>query len=117
MQGQDSHTDLGTVRIHKNVVASISSLAANEIEGVKKIGGSLKSSLLEAIGKNSLSSIKVEFDKNDEIKVDIPIVIKYGYNVPDTCGKIQENVRSALEKMTSLSVKEINISVQAIERG
>jgi uncharacterized alkaline shock family protein YloU len=117
MQTEESRNDLGAVRIHKNVVASIASLAVLDIEGVKRVGGDLKSGLLELIGRKSDSAIRVEFTKSDEVKVDIPIVIKYGYHIPDVAGRAQESVRSALEKMTSLSIRDININVQAIERG
>lgn len=114
---EGSRTDLGVVRIHKNVIASIASLAATEIEGVKRVGGDFKSGILELIGKKALGAIKVEIDKHDEVKVEIPLVIKYDFNIPDICGRVQENVRQALEKMTNLSIKDINVNVQAIERG
>lgn len=114
---EESRTELGTVRIHKNVIASIASLAAAEIEGVKRIGGDFKSGVLGLIGKKAIFAIKVSFDKNEEVKVDIPLVIKYGFNIPDIANGVQENVRSALEKMTNLSIKDININVQGIERG
>jgi len=117
MYRDESRTDLGTIRIHKKVIASISSLAAVEIEGVKRVGGDFKSGVLELIGKKILSAINVEINKNDEVKVEIPLVIKYGYNIPDIANKVQENVRNSLEKMTNLSIKDININVQGIERG
>ena len=117
MHKEESQTDLGNIRIHKNVVASIASLAAVEIDGVKRIGANLKSGILELIGKKGLTAIKVEIDKNEEIKVEVPLVIKYGYNIPDIANKVQENVRNALEKMTNLSIRYININVQSIERG
>lgn len=116
MGREESLTDLGAVRIHKNVIASISQLAAMEIEGVKRIGGDFKSGLMELIGKKSGMAIKVEFDKNGDVRVDIPVIIKYESNIPDIANRIQENVRQALEKMTNLSIKDININVQSIEK-
>jgi uncharacterized alkaline shock family protein YloU len=114
---QDSRTDLGAVRIHKNVIASIASLAALEIEGVKRVGGTLKSGIMELLGRKSSAAIKVEIDKHDEVKIDLPLVIKYNFNIPEVADRVQQNVREALEKMTNLSIKDININVQAIERG
>ena len=116
MRKEESRTDFGIIRIHKNVIASIASIATIEVEGVKRIGGDFKSGILELIGKKALSVIKVEIDKNEEVKLEIPIVIKYGFNIPEIANKIQENVRNALEKMTNLSIKDININVQSIER-
>jgi uncharacterized alkaline shock family protein YloU len=115
MRKEESRTELGTVRIHKKVIASIASLATGEIEGVKRVGGDFKSGVLELMGKGSLAAIKVEIDKNEEVKVEIPLVIKYGFNIPDIANKVQENVRNALEKMTNLSIKDIDINVQGIE--
>jgi uncharacterized alkaline shock family protein YloU len=117
MNKEESRTDLGLVRIHRNVIASIATVASTEVEGVKRVGTSLKSGVLEMIGKKSYSAIGVEFDKNGEVKVEIPLVIKYGYNIPDVADKVQENIRTALEKMTNLTIKDININIQAIERG
>lgn len=117
MRKEGSQTDLGNIRIHKNVVASIASIAAVEIEGVKRIGGDFRSGILELIGKKSLMAIKVDFEKNDEIRLEVPLVIKYGFNIPDIANRVQENIRSALEKMTNLSIKYINVNIQSIERG
>lgn len=117
MNRDESRNELGVLRIHKNVISSISSIAATEIEGVKRVGRDLKSGLFEAISQKYFSAIKVDISKNEEVKVEIPLIIKYGYNIPDIAGRVQENVRQALEKMSSLCIKDINVNVQGIERG
>lgn len=117
MQKDESRTELGTVRIYKNVIASIAAISALEIEGVKRIGGDLKSAILDSLGRKTVSAIKVDFDKANYVKLEIPLIIKYGFNIPDIASRVQENIRNALEKMTSLSIKDININVQGIERG
>jgi len=117
MKSEETRNELGVVRIHKNVIASIAAIAAAEIEGVKRVGGGLKNGLLELVGQKSQAAIKVDISRNEEVRVDIPLVIKYGYNIPDIAGRVQENVRSALDKMSNLSIKDINVNVQGIERG
>lgn len=117
MHTDESRTELGTIKIHKNVIASIATLAASEIEGVKRVGGNFKSGIVELIGKKILSAIHVEINKNEEVRVEIPLVIKYGYNIPDVANRAQESVRNSLEKMTNLLIKDIDISVQGIEKG
>ena len=109
-------TDLGAIKIHKNAIASITSIACGEIEGVKRVGGNLKSSLFAAFGKKTYCAIKVEINKTGEVRVEIPLIIKYGYNIPDIANKVQENVRQELEKMTNLTVKDIDIKVRGIEK-
>jgi uncharacterized alkaline shock family protein YloU len=117
MRKDESRTDLGMVRIHKNVVASIAAIAATDIEGVRRIGGDFKSGVLELISKKVLPNIKVDIDKNEEVRLEIPLVITYGYHIPEVANKVQESVRAALEKMTTISIREININVQGIEKG
>lgn len=63
------------------------------------------------------TAIKVEITKQEEVTVAVPLIIKYGYNIPDVANRVQESVRVALEKMSNLSIKEINVNVQGIERG
>ena len=111
----DSRTDLGLIRIHNNAIAQTASIASLEIEGVKRVGKNLKSNIMEFFGKKGTTAIKVEINKNEEVKVGIPLIIKYGFNIPEVSNKVQENVRQSLEKMTNLSIKEVDINVLGIE--
>lgn len=117
MHREETRTDFGLIKIHKNVIASIASLAASEIDGVKRVGSSCKSGIIDFIAKKTLPAIKVEIDKNEEVKLEIPLIIKYDFNIPEISAKVQESVRTALERMTSLSIRDIDINVQGIERG
>ncbi len=116
MNNEESRTDLGSIRIHKDVIASIASLASLEVEGVKKIGGDLKASVYELLGKKQQRGINVEIDRNDEVILSVPLIVKYGYNVTDIARNVQENIQQSLEKMTNLTIKEINVNVQKIEK-
>ncbi|MFH1578087.1 MAG: Asp23/Gls24 family envelope stress response protein [Candidatus Omnitrophota bacterium] len=116
MKNEESRTELGSIRIHKDVIASIASLASLETEGVKKIGGDFKASVYELLGKKPQKGINIEIDRNDEVILNIPLVIKYGYNITEVARKVQENIQQSLEKMSNLTIKEINVKVQKIER-
>ena len=111
-------TDLGKIRIHKKVIASIASIATCEINGVERIGGDLKSGLYDLIGKKGSSTgITVEFDKNGDVTINVPVVIKYGYNLPEIAIKVQENIRISIEKMTDLTIKDIDVDIQSVEKN
>ncbi len=110
--------ELGAVKIHKNVIASISSIAALEIEGVTRIGKSSPAcGIIELFGFKSIGVIKVEFNKNGEIRLVVPLVIKYGCHIPDLAEKVQDNIRHALEKMLDKSPRDIHISILGVEKG
>jgi len=117
MNRDESRNELGVLRIHKNVISSIASIAATEIEGVKRVGRSKQNGLVELLENKFFSVIKVEINKHEEVKIQIPLIIKYGYNIPEIANRVQENARLALERMSNLSIKEINVNVQGIERG
>ncbi|MFC1709414.1 Asp23/Gls24 family envelope stress response protein [Candidatus Omnitrophota bacterium] len=113
---ENTQTDLGEVKIHKSVIASIATETTKQIPGIIKIGKNLKASFLEFLGKKD-SAIKIEFDKNGEAIITIPIVVKYGYSIPEIASKIQEDVKLAVESATSILIKDINVNIQQIEKS
>ena len=48
------------------------------------------------------------------VHVDLAVVLEYGYNIPATCQKVQNRVRSAIENMTALEVVNINIRIAGV---
>lgn len=118
MNREESRTEFGLVKIHKKAISSITSIAACEIDGVKGLGSDMRRFIFEFIGRDrQTGGIKVDIDSNGEVKIDIPLVVKYGYSIPDVASQVQENVRRSLEKTTNLVIKDININIQGIERG
>jgi uncharacterized alkaline shock family protein YloU len=111
----ESQTDIGSINLHKDAITSIALIAATETEGVKGVDKDLQSMLLEFTGYRR-RAIHVSINKNDQVSLSIPLIIKYGYNIPDIAYKCQENVRNALEKSTNLSVKDINIIVRGVSK-
>lgn len=111
-----SKIDLGSVRIHHNVIASIASIAALENEGVKKIAPAQAFDVGILLGLKRPKGIRVEFGKHDEMRLEIPLVVKYGYNIPEIAEGVQEGVRQALEKMLDKSPSDIRINIQGIEK-
>lgn len=117
MRNEESQTELGIIRIHRDVIASIACLAAQETEGVWGVGRSPGNELFGLFGIRRRSAVKIHIDKNEEVRIEMPIIVKYGFNVPEVAAKTQDNVRSRLEKTTDLVVRDININICGIERG
>lgn len=109
-------TDLGAVRIHKNVIASIAAIAALDIEGVKKIAPVKTLDMGVLLGLKKPKGISVDFGKHDEMRLGIPLVVKYGYNIPEIAESVQEAVRQAMEKMLDKFPRDISINIQGIEK-
>lgn len=113
--GENTKTELGEIRIHKNVIASIAIEAAKQIPGVVKIDGNLKTVFLDTLGQKNYTAIKIEFDKNNEATITIPLIVIYGYNIPEIASRVQNEVKTAIENTTNINVKEININIQKIQ--
>lgn len=117
MNQDEKRTDYGVVKIHKNVIAQVASLAAREVEGVSRISTSLFTELLRILtrGKVVKYPVKVELRENNEVTLCISIVVNYGVNIPNVAANVQENVKKAIEKMTGLYPADIHIKVKGVE--
>ena len=105
---------LGTVKIADDVVAMIAALAATEVEGVVDMSGNVTKDLLNKVGMRGMTKgTRVEvFQK--KVKVDLSITMEYGFNIPATCQRVQEKVKSTVENMTGLEVTDVNIRIAGI---
>ncbi len=104
----------GNVNISDDVIGIITSIAASEIVGVSGLHGSFSEDIAGIFGKkNQAKGVKVQIE--DEIVIlDLNVVVDFGVKIPDIAWKIQENVKTAVESMTGLTVKEVNIHVHGI---
>jgi len=109
------HNTLGVVRIADEVVTTVAGLAAMDIEGVASMSGGWGTELVEKLGrKNFGKGIKVEVIEK-QTKIDIYVVIEYGYAIPKVADNIQREVKAAVHNMTGLDVIEVNVHVVGVE--
>ncbi len=106
--------DEGSIKIADEVVGIITGLAATEIDGVAGMSGGIAGGIADMLGRKSLSKgVKVEVS-DEEATVDVYVIINYGNSIPDVAWKIQDNVKQAIEGMTGLDVKAVNVHVQGV---
>ena len=88
--------------------------AATEVDGVDSMAGNITNELVGKLGMKNLSKgVKVEVTE-EHVSVDLSLNMKYGYNIPDVCEKVQDKVKSAIENMTGLMVLEVNIKIAGV---
>jgi len=51
-------------------------------------------------------------DKNDEVVIRIRLKIKQGEDVANSCKQLQKEVHNAIEDMSGIDVKTINIEIE-----
>ena len=90
----------GKIVYNTGIVQNIVALAVAEVEGV-----------IPTQGKKDGVSLYVE---KDGVYVDISVVVKYGYNVPDLAYRIQQTVKQSVENMTHFKVAEVDVHIQDV---
>ena len=106
---------IGQVNIADEVVTVVAGLAATEADGVASIAGNITNELVSRLGVKNLSKgVRVSI-KDDVVTVDLSLNVAYGANIPATCARVQEKVKSAIENMTGLKVGNVNIHIVSVE--
>ena len=105
----------GVVQIADDVVAMIASLAATEVKGVSALAGNITNELMSKVGVKKLTKgVKVDvLEKN--VTIALALTMEYGYNIPATCSKVQEKVKTAVENMTGLNCSDVNIRILGVK--
>lgn len=105
----------GTVHVADDVVAVIAGLAATEVKGVAAMAGNITNELMSKVGRKNLAKgVKVAVN-GKRVKVALAIMMEFGYNIPGTCSKVQERVKSAIENMTGLTVTDVDIRIASVD--
>lgn len=106
----------GTVSFATEVVATIAGLAANEVDGVASMSAP-SSGFADMFSRkntrNFTKGVRIDLEGN-KVTVDISIVVDYGSPVPEVAKNLQENVKKAVETMTGLEVRRVDIHVVGI---
>ncbi|WP_034467163.1 Asp23/Gls24 family envelope stress response protein [Butyrivibrio proteoclasticus] len=106
--------DIGSVKIADDVVARIAALAALEVDGVSAMAGNYTSDVLEKVSRKNLAKGAKVMVSSAEVKVDLALMMAYGYNIPATCQQAQTKVKASVENMTGLEVTDVNIRIAGI---
>lgn len=100
----------GSINISEEVVASIAVDAMKEIEGVGAMGQNMTE---QFTGRKSARGVHAEL-QDGGILVDVYLMVRYGYAIPEVAKKVQDCVGSALGGMTGFPVKSVNVHVGGI---
>ena len=107
--------ELGEVRIASDVVAAIAALTATEIDGVYSMAGNITNELIGKLGMKNLSKGVKILMEGGIVRVDMMVVVNYGYSIPEVSEQVQERVSQQIENMTGLSVSEVNVRIAGVK--
>ena len=102
----------GQIHIANEVLAIVSGTAALEVEGV-----AASHSVSDASGRfakrNFSRGVKIVL-KGDVVSVDLAIIVKFGHQIHTVSEEVQRRVKTALETMVGMTVKEVNVNVVGV---
>ncbi len=108
-------TDRGVTSIDESVIAKIASLAAQEVDGVAQLGGTISGALSKVVGRirgdeHQTAGVGVEVGER-QAAVDLSLMVLYPASIHQVAQSVRENVISRIEEMTGLEVVEVNVAV------
>ena len=102
----------GDIYISEEVLTKIAGAAALEVEGVAGLaGGNLGEQLLGK--KNPSRGVTIQREE-EALVLNVAILIRYGFAVPELARKVQEAVLSSVEATSGLRVSAVNIRVGGV---
>jgi len=110
-------TILGSVKVEKKVLADIVVSAIKDIEGVRLADKTFFDRILEIFGSQNIPQVVIRIEKDNQVTFEIKICIQYGQPLTETAQKVQNVIKSAVEKTVDIHLKEIHVNIQGIERG
>jgi uncharacterized alkaline shock family protein YloU len=109
--------DLGSVKVHKHVLEEIVAKSINDLNGVALIKPKVSDRLIAIIKGPARPGIKISVDENHEMTLHLSVNIQYGLNIPDVGRQIQDIVKQDIKKTLDISVKDVHVDIEGIERG
>ena len=106
--------ELGRVNISEEVLTAIAGAAAMEVEGVESIGSGLGNDVAAMVNRKTLSKGVRLSVEDDQVRVNIIIMVQFGYVVPDVARAVQEAIIIGVENTSGLQVNEVNVTVTGV---
>ncbi len=100
-----------TLTIDEGVVEKISSLAAQKIDGIVDMKGSVFSMIQEGFGSSDdKKGADADIDEGG-VNVELSIILEYGKSALEVFDAVKESVTEQVKDMTGLDVTELTVNV------
>ncbi len=93
----------GSVNINEEVIVTIAAAAIKDVEGVVSL-------------KNDKKGLQITLGEND-VELECGLVVLYGHSVVEIAKNVQNAVTNAVESMTGLKVRCVDVNVVGISMG
>ena len=106
--------ELGSVNSSEAVLAVLAGAAPIEVEGVSALGTTLTNEVASLVTRKSVSKgVRPEVE-GEAVTVDVTILVKYGYVVPEVAKNVQDAIQNAVMNTSGLDVSGVNVTVSGV---
>ena len=106
----------GSLQISTEVIAKIARCAALEVEGVAEVacGTPTQNKKLKDLLEASIQPpVAVEM-RDGTAELTLNLIMAFGARIPAVAEKVQENVKSAVQNMTNVTVSRVNLVIAGL---
>lgn len=113
MELQNTELMGGSLQISTDVIAKIARCAALEVEGISDVSCGKPSKRVKDLLEIIQTPVTVEM-KEGIAEITISLVVAFGARIPAVAEKVQENVKNAVQSMTSVTVSRVNLVIAGL---
>ena len=114
MDLQNMYLQGGSLQISTEVIAKIARCAALEVEGVAEVScGTQNKKLKDLLEASIQPPVAVEM-RDGTAELTLHLIMASGARIPAVAEKVQENVKSAVQNMTSVTVSRVNLVIAGL---
>ncbi|HHY53266.1 MAG TPA: Asp23/Gls24 family envelope stress response protein [Clostridiales bacterium] len=103
----------GSLQISQDVIATIASVAALEVEGVAALAQHSPGFRHNPFLKGRPKTVDVVL-ADDFAEINIGLALKFGAKINDVCTAVQTAVKDNVQTMTGMAVSKVNVYVAKI---
>lgn len=105
----------GSLQISTEVLGKIARCAALEVEGVAEVScGSQNRKVKDFLERaNVQSPVTVEM-RDGTAEITLHLVVAFGARIPSVAEKVQENVKTAVQNMTNVTVSRVDLVIAGL---
>lgn len=112
---QSRNTELGSISIAEEVIATVAGVAATESYGLVGMAarGVQKGLAIFRRGEDVSRGVEVHLE-GDTVTIDLHVVVQYGVNIAQVAQNVMEQVKYAVEHHCGLEVAQVNVHVESV---
>ena len=103
----------GSLQISTEVVGKIARCAALEVDGVAEVSCGVQNKKLKSLLESASIQPPVVVEMRDGT-ASLHLMMQFGARIPSVAEKVQENVKSAVQNMTNVTVSRVDLVIAGL---